>query len=248
MHGNVVEIPVCLPDDLELIDGLRLEPEGLGQVWIEMLLQTHRRGELFDLLFHPELARQCQAALVTVLVRAAELQPKVWLARLCDISAWWREKDGFSTAVSDTPAGLHVSFVCSDRATILVKGVDGSNLQQSWHGPYFQLQSQELHLTGSTRPFIGLPANTPGSTVAFLQDQGYILDIGEMAAGCATYIDAAILDRMTNKVELVNWVESSPGPLARYWRWPEGARSALCVTGDLDALTLFDYASRLFVR
>jgi len=81
-----------------------------------------------------------------------------------------------------------------------------------------------------------------------LREQGYILDTGETAMHCGTYIDAATLARLTSEVDLINYIEASPGPLIRYWRWPSGAKSALCVTGDLDALTLLDYASRLFVR
>ena len=83
--------------------------------------------------------------------------------------------------------------------------------------------------------------------MSFLQEQGYIVDMADTAARCAIYLEAATLDRMT-KVQLVNQIEASPGPLVRYWRWPNGAKSALCITGDLDALTILDYASRLFVR
>jgi len=54
--------------------------------------------------------------------------------------------------------------------------------------------------------------------------------------------------RLTSQVELIEHIEASTGPLIRYWRWPEGARSPMCVTGDVDALTLLDYAARLFVR
>ena len=248
MRAHLVEIPVCLPDDLELVDGLHLDADGLAKVWVDVLYRTHRRGEFFDLLFHPELARQCKEPMVEVLRKAAELRPQVWIARLCDISAWWREKASFSTTVADTPEGLQVSFACSDRATILVKGMKASSPQQPWSGEYRELPARELHLTGGTRPFVGLAANAPGRIVSFLREQGYILDTGETAARCATYIDAAALDKLTSEVELVNLVESSPGPLVRYWRWPHAARSAMCVSGDLDALTLFDYASRLFVR
>jgi hypothetical protein len=38
----------------------------------------------------------------------------------------------------------------------------------------------------------------------------------------------------------------SPAPLVKLGRWPDGAKSALCLTGDLDALSLVDYLSRVF--
>ncbi len=74
------------------------------------------------------------------------------------------------------------------------------------------------------------------------------MDTGETSTRCGTYIDAATLAGLTSDVELVRIIEASVGPLVRYWRWPGGAKSAMCVTGDLDALTLLDYASRLFAR
>jgi hypothetical protein len=61
------------------------------------------------------------------------------------------------------------------------------------------------------------------------------------------YLDGEILAKLPNNVELINYIETSPAPLVRYWRWPDGAKSALSVTGDLDALSLLDYVSRLFI-
>ncbi|MDI9546097.1 MAG: hypothetical protein QM346_00715, partial [Chloroflexota bacterium] len=39
-------------------------------------------------------------------------------------------------------------------------------------------------------------------------------------------------------------IEDGDRPLVRLGRWPRGARSALVVTGDIDALTLWDYGLR----
>jgi len=284
-RSSVVEIPVCLPDDLELHDGLHLGREGMTQAWSQILHRTHRRGELFNLAFHPELAWYCQQPLVRVLHEATRLQPPVWVTRLRDISNWWREKSSFAVAISHTPAGLRISFTCSERATILVRGLGACGSErvrcpepfvpgpctcrpwsfgprtkgpgqvpkdrgpgEGWDGAYYQLRTRALHVPAEPRPFVGLPANTPKRVVSFLREQGYILDTGETAAHCGTYIDAATLARLTSEVELINYIEASRGPLIRYWRWPSGAKSAMCVTGDLDALTLLDYASRLFVR
>ena len=71
------------------------------------------------------------------------------------------------------------------------------------------------------------------------------MDTADTATLCSIYLDADMLSKMT-EVELVNRIEASLCPLVRYWRWPDGAKSALCVSGDLDALTILDYASRLF--
>jgi hypothetical protein len=92
-----------------------------------------------------------------------------------------------------------------------------------------------------------LPADAPKEVVSFLHNQGYVLDTGETATRCGTYIDAATLARLTSEAALIDYIEAATSPLVRYWRWPGGAKSAMCITGDLDALTLLDYGSRLLV-
>ena len=56
------------------------------------------------------------------------------------------------------------------------------------------------------------------------------------------------LDRATFTAEdqrpLLAEIEGADKPLVRLGRWPNGARSALAVTGDIDALTLWDYGLR----
>jgi peptidoglycan/xylan/chitin deacetylase (PgdA/CDA1 family) len=251
MRSGLVEIPVSLPDDLQLHDGLHLGPEGMSRAWGRILHRTHRRGELFVLQFHPELAGRCEPAFAALFRDIAKLQPAVWIARLRDVSTWWNEKSNFGVATSRTPDGLHISFKCSERATILIRDLplcgpeDG--LEDTWDGRYCQLKTRSLCVPAEPRPFVGLSADVHPRIVTFLQEQGYILDTGETAARCATYIDGATLAGLTSELKIIEYIETSPGPLVRYWRWPQGAKSALCVTGDLDALTLLDYVHRLFV-
>ena len=115
-------------------------------------------------------------------------------------------------------------------------------------GIYVELDSHTLTTPAEPRPFVGLPASAPKRVVSFLQEQGYILDVGGAAATCGTYLEETTLAGVASDVELVDIIEASPGPLVKFGRWPDGAKSALSVTGDLDALTLLDYASRLFAR
>lgn len=247
IHFGMVEIPVCVPDDLQLHDGLHLGPEGIAKAWNRVLKQTYLRGELFNLQFHPELASLCEQSFVAILEEARRLQPQVWIARLCDVSSWWREKSGFTVTGSRTLAGLHLSFTCSDRATILVRGLSACDPEPLWSGSYYQLRSRELDVPAEPRPFVGLPADAPKEVVSFLHNQGYVLDTGETATRCGTYIDAATLARLTSEAALIDYIEAATSPLVRYWLWPGGANSAMCITGDLDALTLLDYGSRLLV-
>ena len=244
-HSNLIEIPVCAPDDLQLVDGLGLGPEEIGQWWIHVLDQVHWRGELFTLIFHPELASSLGVPFASLLRRASQVTPPVWTARLREVSDWWREKSNFRVESVETSTGLRLSFACSPRATILVRGLGPCDSGQVWDGAYTRLQSSILDVPADPRPFIGLVALAPEPVGSFLREQGYIVDTADTAVRCAIYLDASTLDGLT-QVQLVDHIEALPGPLVRYWRWPNGARSALCITGDLDALSLLDYAGRLF--
>jgi peptidoglycan/xylan/chitin deacetylase (PgdA/CDA1 family) len=246
LANGLVEIPCSLPDDLQLADGLTLGAAGIQQVWTDMLHRIHHRGELFVLLFHPESYEHCNQALENVLREAKRMRPGVWIAQLRDVSRWWQEKAGFSADVwLSWPGGLRLRFNCSERATVLVRHLDAADLEP-WSASYQMLNGRTLTVASDVRPFVGLAPDVPARVVSFLEEQGYILERGETARDCGVYLDADWGSRHKTEVQLIDHIESSPAPLVRFWRWPANARSALCVTGDLDALSLTDYLSRVF--
>ena len=247
MRSNMVEIPICVPDDLQLHDGLFLNDEDIKQVWARFLEQTYSRGELFNLIFHTELASCVDDSFVELLNRARQLRPMVWITRLRDISDWWREKLKFGVEITSNAKELKLTFDCSPRATILVRGLHSPESGLMWDGTYSRWKSNTLEVPANPRPFIGLADGIPERIISFLHEQGYILDTGETARFCGLILDNDILTKLPNDVELVNYIEASPAPLVRYWRWPNGAKSALSLTGDMDALSLMDYVSRLFI-
>lgn len=243
---NLIEIPACVPDDLQLFDGLGLNLEQVAMAWVWLLRETYRRGELFNLMFHPELAANCNAPFVAVLEEAQQLQPKVWVARLAEIAGWWREKASFTTKIEQLPGGLQLRFDCTDRATILVRGVTDSISSKSWDGKYQRLEARELVLSDSIRPFIGISKDVDQTDVDFLEEQGYILDQSNQASQCSLYLNRERFEANPGRVALLEMIEASSVPLVRFGRWPDGYKSALSITGDLDALSLVDYAIRLF--
>ena len=238
---RLVEIPVSLPDDLQLLDGLGTGDAGVRDAWLELLRQSHSRGSVFVVLFHPESFDLCAGALEGLLAGARSLDPPVWIARLGDVADWWRELGSFSARVSRST----VEFDCSERASVLVRG-PAMPPGTPWSGGYSVIDGRTLQLGEGSRPFVGVSARTGFETVTTLRELGYIVEHGDAASSCAVRLDDDALSRCANEVELVRLVESHPGPLARFWQWPAGAGSALCITGDLDALSLLDYASRLF--
>jgi hypothetical protein len=243
---NMIEIPACLPDDIELHDGLELAPEGMAHAWLRMLDDIHRRGELFTLLFHPELAFFCERPFVMLLQEARHIQPAVWVARLRDVADWWKEKSRFRVETSENGGQLRIALECSGRATVLAKGLELAGAAGPWDGVYRRLDGRVFEVPGAPRPFVGLDGGAPACVAAFLREQGYLVDTSETATRCAVYLDASLLAHLKTQTELINFVEGAATPLIRFGRWPDGCKSALCVTGDLDALTLLDYASRLW--
>ena len=244
--SNTVEIPVCVPDDIQLHDGLNLKSTGISAAWIEMLHQTHQRGELFNLIFHPELGSDCKRPFEDLLQEAISLTPTVWIARLHEIYDWWQEKAKFQVEIKPLLNGYDISFVCSSSATILARGLDDNDQAGIWDNDYHWVKSSTYKVNSNPLPFVGLAASVPGSVTEILKEQGYIIETGEMAARCGIYIDGSTLAGLDNEVKLINHIEMSTAPILRYWRWPRGAKSALCITGDLDAITLRDYVTRLF--
>ena len=78
----------------------------------------------------------------------------------------------------------------------------------------------------------------------FLSEQGYILDTSQESPGCSLFLESDSLNKFDNNLQLIEYIEQSHTPLVRFWRWPNKAKSALCITGDLDATSLIDYATR----
>jgi hypothetical protein len=93
-------------------------------------------------------------------------------------------------------------------------------------------------------PFIGLAPDVPATLVDFLRQQGYLVKRGADAQSCVFYVDRTDFNPEDER-PLMAQIEGGTWPLLRLARWPEGARSALAVTGDLDALTLWDYVLRM---
>jgi peptidoglycan/xylan/chitin deacetylase (PgdA/CDA1 family) len=238
---DLVEIPASLPDDIQINDGLKLGAEGIQRVWMDIFEQVYRRGELFTILFHPELYEQCAPAFESILQQARQRRPAVWVTQLRDVGDWWQEKAAFSVRVSD---GV-LQFDCSPRATILLRNVETAMPTHRWNEDYRVLEGRTLPLRDGQLPLLGIAEDMPLETCTFLSEQGYFLATGDQARCCAVYLDRERASDL-NQVQLVECVEGFSAPLARYWRWPNEKKSALCITGDLDTVSLLDYATRLF--
>jgi hypothetical protein len=105
----------------------------------------------------------------------------------------------------------------------------------------------EFALRAPLRPFIGLSPVTSPDLAGFLRQQGYIVETSEEGHLYSYYFDQSEFTASQKRV-LLSQIEETDRPLLRLGRWPNGARSALAITGDIDALTLWDYGLRFLGR
>lgn len=245
---GLVRIPCCLPDDEALVDRLRVtSPESISQLWLEIFQTTHERGELLTLQVHPERIEACAAGVVAVLEAARAARPGAWVASLEEIARWWRERTATEVHVRDAgPGRIHVTLRGPEGLTVLARGLSVV-AAEPWGGGYLRVPGNVLELQVDRRPFVGIHPSSPAAVGTFLREQGYIV---EMSTDADRYGRFLRTERFSPADErsLLRQIEQEGSPLLRLGRWPEGALSAVSLTGDVDALTIWDYALRLVGR
>ena len=60
----------------------------------------------------------------------------------------------------------------------------------------------------------------------------------------AVYLDNYSTFNSDLETELLAIINSAPCPLVRFWRWPNKAKSAFAISGDVDSITIFDFFRR----
>jgi hypothetical protein len=168
----------------------------------------------------------------------------VWIARLDEITRWWKARTDAAVTITPGDAGeFGLSVRGPEGVTILARGVQWLTPASEWDGVYQRASSVEVSLRAERRPFIGVsPASAPYLT-DFLRQQGYVVEPATSERLHSLYLDRPRFEHADER-PLLAQIEQGDFPLARLGRWPNGARSALCVTGDIDALTIWDYGLR----
>jgi peptidoglycan/xylan/chitin deacetylase (PgdA/CDA1 family) len=245
LYNQLVEIPVSLPDDEMLLDRLGGEQKGLVETaWRRILLETHQRGELFTIMLHPERIVLCQDGLSAVLAEARRLTPHVWLARLDEIADWWRARAETNVKITDMADGKYRFVVSGPSGTsVFIRAADTDVHSLPWVNGYGQVKETTFTVRAPVRPLIGVSPDVPPKLIDFLREQGYLAEISGEKHRYSYYLDPTPFTPDQERAVLVQ-IENGRGPLVRLGRWPQGARSALAVTGDIDALTLWDYGLR----
>jgi polysaccharide deacetylase len=246
-EGGLVRIPCCLPDDESVVERLALPTsEAIAELWVEVWRRTHARGELFTMQVHPERIDVCGPGVAAVLRAGAEDSDGVWLASLREIAEWW---SGRSAATLDLAHGaddrVRVRWSGPAGTTVLVRG--DVAIGEPWADGYRSVLDASFELTSPRRPCIGVHPSSPDGLTTFLRAQGYVVERAHDPATHTVHLRRDAFVRSDERGVLAE-VEGAGGPLVRFGRWPNGAKSAVAVTGDVDALTIWDYALRFLGR
>ena len=249
LEDHFVHIPYSLPDDEAMLERLALSArEQMSQLWSAILQRTHQLGELFVLGLHPERIATCREALSVVLAEARSYTPDVWVARLDEIAAWWQDRAGATVKIRKLGGeNIELTVAGPSGTTVFARGCQVGAPSLPWADGYRRVEATTFTVHSSVRPFIGLSPDTSPQLAEFLRQQGYISETSEKRHLYSTYLDRAEFGAEHER-SLLSQIEETDRPLVRLGRWPNSARCALAITGDIDALTLRDFGLRYLGR
>ena len=245
LERDLVRIPYCLPDDESLVERLIWQtPAEMDAIWLTMFHKIHERGELFNLGLHPERTVNCLASLRVTLEAIQTVAPEVWRARLSEITTWWKARYKADIEITEPQHQvLHLSVKSPKEATLLLRNVEVKSATDPWFNGYRVADQSSCLIHSSKRPFIGIAPESSPDLVSFLKQQGYIVEISSEPESYSFYLDHKTFSK-ADEWSLITAIETGSFSLVRLGRWPNRARSAFCVTGDIDALTIWDYGLR----
>jgi hypothetical protein len=231
-----LEIPVSLPDDELMVDRLGIHvPEELTAIWLDMLHSSLQKGELFNFIFHPERIDLVAEPLIKLLKEATR-HSDLWLCSLEEINHWWRERSIFTFEIhrsnSDT---FKVSALCTARASIAVQH-PGGRLEYISPEP-----NGKFVLQSNLKPVVGVRPGCKNTDIHYLENEGFVVDQVSDPSECAFVLDGTFSG---DSRQLLNSLDQAQGPLLRFWRWPDRYKSALAITADIDAITIWDFFRR----
>jgi peptidoglycan/xylan/chitin deacetylase (PgdA/CDA1 family) len=234
-RDGLIEIPVCLPDDEIPLDRMYIHDAGyLGNMWRKIFAETYARGELFTLQLHPERIDFFADALRGLLADARTREPAVWIATLDEIAQWWEAKERNRAHFVREGDSFRVSAeACPDSVLFVRQGAEER-----------RVEAGALQIDSKYRPCVGVAPGSNREAIAILAELGYIVEVGERSDGYAVHLGLLEKNDYASIEACRRVIDESQRPLVRFGTWPRGCQSALSVTGDIDALTIWDFVQR----
>jgi len=230
-----VEIPVCLPDDEIPLDRMYIhDADFLEHMWLRILDETWHRGELFTLQLHPERIDFFPGALHSVIESARSRRAGVWIATLDEIAQWWVDRSNNRVEMEKSVDGYRVkTHVCEGTTVTVREGGSERTVEPGTFG-----------VVGTRRPCVGVSPGSDRRALQVLEDLGFLVETGDAPGEVAAHLGRLDNEDYRTIDAAVSAVLASPHPLVRFGVWPRGNRSALAITGDIDALTVWDFFHR----
>ncbi|PWT70346.1 MAG: hypothetical protein C5B60_12270 [Chloroflexi bacterium] len=254
-EGELVRIPTSIPDDEMLYDRLRITDQAaLGDLWCEVMNRVYELGGIYTLNLHPERGVLCKPALERLLAYSRGQPLPIWLATLHEVEKWWRERQSFRFSIEPHGDGsFYIEATCSPRAAILARHLTIDGALTQWWGSEGVIPARQFTVHASASPCIALSHQTSDDVECLLREQGFpvVRAEPEAAPGFAHFLDipgglgATRSAQIEKRSALVAEIEARQKPLLRFGVWPEGARAALAITGDIDSITVQDFFLRI---
>jgi peptidoglycan/xylan/chitin deacetylase (PgdA/CDA1 family) len=245
--GEVVGIPVMLPDDEILVDRFGIvDSDTIESIWAAILEKTRERGDIFVLQLHPERLAICKDVMKGLLDKASRDELGIWVTSMNEVAKWWKEKSRFEVAFEHVPQrGYWIKCKCTDRAIVLCRNHYSKSSQRFFYRDYYTITQREFFVvSGDLKPCIGVYPSCSNKLLDFLRDEGFAFEVSREGSEYSLYLDRYEIFDRKNEQNLLNMIEQTRNPIIRYWRWPQSKRSAFVTTHDMDCLTLIDFLLR----
>ena len=242
--GEIVGIPVTLPDDEILIDRLGItDSNTIEGIWGNILEKTREQGGIFVLQLNPERFAIYRDATEGLLNRASRPGQGIWLTSMKEVAEWWKEKSQFEVGFGSVPQkGYMVKCKCTDRAVVLCRNHSSEDSQTFFYRDYHTTKQREFFVvSGNLKPCIGVCPRCSGMLLNFLKDEGFAFEVSQDSSKYSLFIEGYEIFNRKDEQTLLNMIEESTNPIIRYWRWPQGKRCAFVTSHDLNCLTLIDF-------
>jgi hypothetical protein len=222
------------------------------------MTRVYDLGGIYVLNLHPERGVLCKPALGRLLAFSQQQELPVWVASLREVEQWWRERRAFRFTFEATgEATWRVTASCTPRTTILARHltVDGA-AASPWSGAESRVDGvdgREFTVHAGVCPCVALSPRTSSAVEDFLLEEGYPVQRVEpaKAPGYAHYLDMSDglgetrAEQIARRSALLAEIEALEQPLLRFGVWPDRARAALSITGDIDSITIQDFFLRI---
>ncbi len=257
-EGDLVRIPLSVPDDEMLFDRLHITSvEKIGHLWSAIMLRVYDFSGIYTLNLHPERAALCAKSLAMLASCARSQNRPVWIARLGEVAHWWKERRTFKLHITRLADNCwQIEPECTSEAALLARHVPlaGGLAARPWRQDEVHVSAQRLLVHAQKCPCIALSRRTPQSVADFLSEQGcpyvfcdaeqaedYVLSL-DMPAGLGTTRG----EQVQLRSDLVAQIEQLDAPFVRFSYWPGEYYAALAISGDIDSITIQDFFLRIF--